>query len=297
VTRTFWLASYPKSGNTWLRLLIEGLRLKPGERLDINRLERRDGIASARAPFDHFSLIDSGLLTHEEIDRLRPRIHEAQSAAEDDNVGADEAVAGVRFVKVHDAYTLTPAGEPLLGGARAAAGAILITRDPRDVAPSLANHNGSTLDAAITLMNAPDGSFCGGARRQYPQLRQRLLSWSGFAESWLEQRDIPVHLLRYEDMKADAAAALSGVLAFADLEFSQEAIRRAVAAAHFDELRSQEQENGFAEWLGGGRRGGAFFRRGVSGAWRDELTRDEVRRIEAEHAAMMRRLGYDLAGL
>ena len=47
----------------------------------------------------------------------------------------------VRFVKVHDAYTLTPKGEPLLAGRRGADGAIVIVRDPRDVAPSLANHN------------------------------------------------------------------------------------------------------------------------------------------------------------
>ena len=46
----------------------------------------------------------------------------------------------VRFAKVHDAYTFTPAGEPLLAGARGAQGAIVIVRDPRDVAPSLANH-------------------------------------------------------------------------------------------------------------------------------------------------------------
>jgi hypothetical protein len=37
-----------------------------------------------------------------------------------------------------------------------------------------------------------------------------------------------------------------------------------------------------------------FFRRGEVGSWRDELTAEQVRRIEGEHAAMMLRLGYAL---
>jgi len=53
----------------------------------------------------------------------------------------------------HDAYTLTPKGEPLLGGRRGADGAIVIVRDPRDLAPSLANHNRVDIDNAIMLMN------------------------------------------------------------------------------------------------------------------------------------------------
>ena len=63
----------------------------------------------------------------------------------------------VRFVKAHDAYTLTPTGEPLLAGARGADAAIVIVRDPRDVAPSLANHNGTGIDEAIAFMNDDAG--------------------------------------------------------------------------------------------------------------------------------------------
>ncbi|MGC1778963.1 MAG: hypothetical protein WBB34_13525 [Xanthobacteraceae bacterium] len=61
MTRTIWLASYPKSGNTWFRMLVANLSAtdKP---VDINDLPERGGIASARGPFDHLTLIDSGLL-------------------------------------------------------------------------------------------------------------------------------------------------------------------------------------------------------------------------------------------
>ena len=56
----YWLASYPKSGNTWLRMLIANLLATDGP-VDINHWPERGGIASARAPFDHLTLIDSGL--------------------------------------------------------------------------------------------------------------------------------------------------------------------------------------------------------------------------------------------
>jgi hypothetical protein len=293
MTRTVWLASYPKSGNTWLRILIANLAAKD-KPLDINDLAERGGIASARAPFDHLTLIDSGLLTHEESDRLRPRVYEElKHGAADDEYDAPDKPAAVRFVKCHDAYTYTGNGEPLLGGAKGADAANVIVRDPRDVAPSLANHNHSTIDAAIDFMSDATASFCGRTDRQANQLRQRLPGWSGHAETWLAQTDIAIHLVRYEDMKADTAGTLRRALAFAGRTASEEDIARAVSFADFSELRRQEAKSGFREAPFDLSRG--FFRRGEAGAWRDELTMEQVRRIEAAHAPMMQRLGYTLS--
>lgn len=294
MTRTIWLASYPKSGNTWFRMLVANLSAKDGEPVDINNLPERGGIASARAPFDHLLLIDSGLLTHDEIDSLRPRVYEELArGAHDDEYDKPEDVPPVRFVKAHDAYTLTPKGEPLLAGHRGADGAIVIVRDPRDVAPSLANHSGTNIDEAIRFMNDPEAAFCMKPGRQHNQLRQQLPGWSGHTASWLEQTDIPIHLIRYEDMQADTAGTLARALAFAGRPGNEEEIRRAVDFADFSRLQEQEKANGFRE-APRPRTDGRFFRRGRSGAWRDELTMEQVRLIENEHAPMMRRLGYDL---
>jgi Sulfotransferase domain len=294
MTRTVWLASYPKSGNTWLRMLIANLSATETP-ADINDLPERGGIASARAPFDYLSLIDSGLLTYDEIDVLRPRIYEELArGAEDDEYDAPPDAPPVRFVKAHDAYTLTPKGEPLLAGARGADAAIVIVRDPRDVVPSLANHSHIGIDEAIARMNRKDDAFCARTDRQHNQFRQLLLGWSGHIESWLDQRDIPVLLVRYEDMQADAAGQLRRVLAFAGREATEEEIARAVAFADFAQLRGQEEEKGFRE-APRPYAGGNFFRRGEVGCWREELTPEQVARIEREHADMMRRLGYELS--
>jgi hypothetical protein len=295
VTRTVWLASYPKSGNTWFRMLVANLSAKDGKPVDINDLPERGGIASARGPFDYLSLIDSALLTHDEIDGLRPLIYEALASGDaDDEYDKPEDAPSVRFVKVHDAYTLTPKGQPLLAGRRGADGAIVIVRDPRDVASSLANHNRTDIDAAIILMNNPQAAYCAKPGRLDQQFRQQLPGWSGHIATWLDQTDIPVHLIHYEDMHADPIGTFRRALDFAGRAASDEEVRRAVGYADFGELRRQEEDKGFSETPR--RPGGVFFRRGEAGAWRDELSAEQIARIETAHAPMMRRLGYELAG-
>jgi hypothetical protein len=292
--RTIWLASYPKSGNTWFRMLVANLAATDAP-VDINDLPERGGIASAREPFDFLTLIDSCLLTHDEIDTLRPRVYEALARGEqDDEYDVAPKRDEVRFVKTHDAYTLTRTGEPMLGGARGADGAVLIVRDPRDIAPSLANHLRSSIDEAIAFMNDPAAGFCVKPGRLHGQLRQQLPGWSGYVETWLSQRDIPLHLIRYEDMQADTEAVFRRALAFAGQPTGDDAIKRAVAFARFDELQRQEQDKGFRE-TPRPHLGGQFFRRGITGAWRNELTADQIARIEAAHAPMMQKLGYGLS--
>lgn len=299
--RPFWLASYPKSGNTWFRLVVANLHGPQDTPADINNLPERGGIASARQPFDNILLVESGLLTHDEVDRMRPMLHRFM-AQEDDSDFADPLQAReeedrldgkVGLVKVHDSYTLTDRGEPVMGGAAAAGGAIVIVRDPRDVAPSLANHSARDIDRAIADMANPGFAFCAGPNAQPNQLRQQLQSWSAWHASWLDQRDIPVHLVRYEDMQADPVATIGAALAFAGRPASREALERAVDLARFDRLQAMEAEAGFRE----APPGRTFFRQGKAGGWQSELSADQVARIESDHADMMARLGYAAASL
>ena len=295
MNQTVWLASYPKSGNTWVRLLIGGLALAEGEPFELNTALQRDGNANMRAILDHLSLIETDLLTHDEVDELRPDVYAdmARNPAALDDL-RDEAGPRfpIRFVKTHDAYAINRSGRPLLGGAEAASAAVVVVRDPRDIAPSLASHLGESIDAAIRRMGDdrdvinlnPDWR-----RRRVPQ---RLLDWSGNVASWLDQRDLPVHLVRYEDLKRDAVAALHSTLAAVGLPVTRQDVARSASLCAFDRLQAQEREGGFDEAPSSG---ALFFRRGEAGGWRHELTADQVRRIEAAHGPMMQRLGYELA--
>jgi hypothetical protein len=289
--KNFWLASYPKSGNTWMRILLANLLARDGAPVGINTIPRLGTrIAASRVVFEEVLLIDSGLLTQDEIDCLRPRLHEEVARRDALGHGAGDLPA-VLFTKVHDAYTLTLKGEPLLAGARGADGAIVIVRDPRDVALSLAHQYDMPIDEAIAFTAMPRAAFSNNRRATH--LRQRLLAWHLHAASWLDQGDIPVHLVRYEDMLSDTPAVLRRSAAFAGFHPTEEAIDRAVRFSRFAELRRQEQEQGFCESPVGVQYQ-SFFRRGEAGAWRDELTIQQVARIEAAQGPMMHRLGYEL---
>lgn len=285
MTNRVWLASYPKSGNTWFRILIHCLDLEPGATLDINRLGIQ--IAAARVPFEDATLIDSAILTRAEVECLRPRIHERPNPA----IGELGNQAATEFVKTHDAYSLTPLGEPLLAGARGAKGAILIVRDPRDLVSSLAVHKHVGVDEAIAFLDSPDAAFGdkpGGLARH---LYQQLGRWSDHVAGWLNQRDISLHLVRYEDLRRDTARVLRDAMAFAGRAVSPEQVERAVRLADFGALQAQEARSGFRETA---RNATVFFRRGEAGAWRDELTPRQTRDIEVAHGPMMATIGYGL---
>ena len=289
---TVWLTSYPKSGNTWFRALLSNLDPARAEPAAINALDSTESIASSRGRFDNHMLVESGLLTFDEIDDLRPALYRYLAADTYEDPFDPETQYPVRFVKTHDGYTHTRAGQPIMGGAAAAAGALLFVRDPRDVAPSLANHQHCTIDEAITMMADPAYSFCAHPKVLVNQLRQQLLGWGGYAASWLDQNDVPVHLVRYEAMHAAPGPTLRAALDFAGWPVDDATIARAFTFAAMDELQRQEADTGFSEAPRGKEGASRFFRRGVAGGWRDELTREQVTRIEQDHAAMMERLGY-----
>jgi hypothetical protein len=273
----WWLASYPKSGNTWLRAVIASLI--SGRSVDINAMSFLGPICSDRTVVDDTLGIDSAELSVEQETDLRPRAYETW---------ATEAKRPL-YCKVHDAYQLTPAGEPLFP-ASSTRGAVYVVRDPRAVAVSFAHHMAQPIEAAIARMDDPAAAFSGSTTRLTRQLRQLLQRWSDHVESWLAT-PFPVYLLRYEDMRADPLSAFTGVTAFLDLPHDPEAIAAAVEAANFSRLQAQEQEAGFFEKP---RDAAVFFREGSSDGWRRTLTPEQAAGIVASHGAVMRRLGYDV---
>ncbi len=271
----YWLASYPKSGNTWLRLFLESLAAG-GAAPDINAVEVT-GNAAVREAFDHVLDIESSDLTDDEIARARPRLYEIEACT---------ATAPL-LLKAHDAWHPTPADEPLFPLA-ATLGAIYLVRDPRDVAVSLAHHMGQSIDQAIERMGDPRATMAMAGKRLPKQLPQHLSTWSGHVASWL---GAPIErlLLRYEDMLADPVARFGEAARFLGLDAEPDQIAAAVDAVRFERLRAAEETQGFIEAQPGVER---FFRRGVAGGWRDSLTPAQAARIEAEHGPTMRKLGY-----
>jgi hypothetical protein len=272
-----WLASYPKSGNTWVRVFLTNF-LRDGEApADIHELDGGP-IASARAMFDEAMGVAASDLTPAQVERYRPRVYE-QIAAE-----SKETL----YLKIHDAFTRTPEGVPMVT-AKATAGVVYLVRNPLDVAVSFGFHEGVPPGEMVSRMNDPGYCFAGNVHRLPNQLPQRLLTWSGHVRSWLDDSGLPVHLVRYEDLLLSPVETFSRLLAFVGLDPDPRRVRKAINFSSFDILAAQESEHGFRERLAAAER---FFRKGQIGDWRNHLTEAQAQQIMADHGPVMNRLGY-----
>ena len=272
-----WLASYPKSGNTWLRALLTNYCC-PGERpASINALIG-GRIANQRRRFDELMGLDSTDLSLQETLRYRPLFHRLLAGE----------LPRPTFVKTHGAYVRTGTGEALFPR-KATAGAVYLVRNPLDVAVSFAHHENRCIGWAVERLNDADTMLEHKRDGVNPMLPDSLLTWSAHTMSWLDQRAIPVHLVRYEDLHADTPGALAGVLRFAGFTPDATGLRKAVDHAAFHRLRDQEAAGNFEERQPNAR---SFFRAGVVGAWRTRLTRRQARELTRAHRAAMARLGY-----
>lgn len=272
----YWLASYPKSGNTWFRTFMRNLREDANEPVDINEIATGN-IASGRGWLDEVLGFDTAELMPDEVDRLRPAVY--RWSLRGDEIG---------YHKIHDAYTTTSDGEPLVS-VEATLGALYILRNPLDVAPSFANHSNCSIDRAIENMGSSRMAFCRSKKGLPNQVRQQLLTWSEHVLSWVDAPELNCHIVRYEDMQTDPTATFSRAASFLQLPCDRERVEKAIRHSDFRELTRQEAENGFCEKPAHAER---FFFQGKSGGWRNKLTQAQVDRIVADHGAVMRRFGY-----
>ena len=281
-----WLASYPKSGSTWLRAVLTNYSSQNGAPASINAL--LGSRANHRQAFDEFLGAESTNMTAAEVAHHLPRFREwlaerrwsAGSPVEHPARDGDPLV-----LKVHDAYRAArgAARFPPIGAA------VCLVRNPLDVAVSYAHHGDVPIDRIVAWMNS-DGSLeshiRGGAFGRFPEL---LTTWSGHVSSWTEQTALPVHVARYEDLLARPRAGFAAIVRFIYLGEDPARLHQAVERSSFARLQAQEAEFGFDEKQPTAQ---SFFRAGVAGSWRTALTREQVRALVDAHGEVMAKFGY-----
>ncbi len=273
----YWLASYPKSGNTWFRVFLANLLNQNDRPADINNLSI-SLMASSRKIFDEVTGVPSSELTFNEILNLRPEVYKHLSAQ------AKELI----YQKIHDAYITTGRGESLIPQ-EATKGVVYFIRNPLDVAVSFAYHSACSFDKMIQIMNDPGYSFCGNPQKMHNQLTQKLLTWSGHVKSWTEQSTLPVYIVKYEDMVTQTFETFKKALDTLGLDKPDEEIFRAIQHSNINELQKQEKEKGFSEKSS---RSVSFFRKGKIGSWKDELNPQQANQIIHDHKEVMQQFGY-----
>lgn len=286
---TVWCASFPKSGNTWLRALFAGIMGDGSVRL--STLAGHSAGNDERAIFREFGITPSVL-----DDRM------ANDLMADVGASVASRSAAPVFRKTHNAFGGTGSA-----GARhtlrTPTKALYIVRDPRAVAVSMAHHMGFSQEQAVEMMaTGPfagradrfrDGAPEGAAGDRYVtrgcQVAFDWGSWSHNVTSWLDQSEVPVKLIRYEDLLADTNTEVDAIVDWLELDVPAARVRQAVQESSFGSLSAQELVGGFIEATSPDRQ---FFRRGSADSWRDELPPPLATTITTTHAAAMTRLSY-----
>jgi Sulfotransferase domain len=271
-----WLASYPKSGNTWTRTFLHNLlSLMDGDRgeHDINQINEYTTWDLAAARYEPFLGKKAKDADRSEIAAARPKVQAAIAAQTD----------GLSLVKTHHALVMDR-GQPTLNFA-VTSGAIYLVRNPLDVAVSFAYHMGAPIDEAIRQM----GETGLETRVTEKSVYEVYGSWSEHVASWTGKPHRAVHVARYEDLLADATVQFSRIVRHLMMPLAASQIEEAIERSSFERLKAQEEAHGFREKPEAAK---SFFREGKAGGWRDRLTRRQVRTIVRDHGQQMARFGY-----
>jgi hypothetical protein len=276
--KILWLASYPKSGNTWVRLFVSNLVAGGDTPFDINRIGE---VTLAEPGTAGFALLDKRpwqQWTDGEIAAMRPKLQERIAQTRD----------GVIPVKTHSAFVKVGAVATI--NMAVTHGAVYVVRNPLDVVVSYAHHQGLGIDAMIQVLNADMFRTPTNEVNVYEVMG----SWSQHVASWTAAASPMMHVMRYEDMAADPFAAFGALAQFMRIQATPETIARAVRHADFKEAAAMEKAAGFKERTPAQDR---FFRSGTTGQWRDALTPDQIAAVVGAHREQMERFGYVPEGL
>ncbi len=269
-----WLASYPKSGNTWVRMFLNCYR--SGYLVDIN------------APYQYvMSDID------QRIYQLLSSINIAELPQNHQFAIRPAALVNMLYCYSHEGICLkthfakiATADVPVIPELITNK-AIYIIRDPRDIVISYAKHLGKTVDFTIDKMNDPSA-----ATTHENGLVTILMSWSLHVKSWTElNRNVETTVVLYENLVKNPKQEFKRILKGLDLAYNERLFEFALNQTKFKNLQRLEQANKFKE-LGSQKR---FFDKGRAGYWKQELKDSQIDRIEKDHGDILNKYYRELS--
>ncbi len=269
-----WLASYPKSGNTWARIFLANYLANQQEPVSINNVHR---FAMGDSITKTYRMVagDASVDLNDVPTTLRLRDAVLRGIIGN---GAD-----VNLVKTHNIRGAALGTE--LIPAKYTRSSVYILRNPLDMVLSYARHYGTDVAQAVETIGRSDNANASDESAVW----QFLGTWSEHVNSWTRDAPYPGLVLRYEDMLAKPEKSFGAMVQHLGLPLDDDRLDRAIRFASFDEVKGQEAKSGFAENPGKSK---TFFTSGKAGGWKEALTEDLVEKIKTDHRDTMKRFGY-----
>tara|TARA_B100000161_G_C33517275_1_gene399354 strand:+ start:58 stop:924 length:867 start_codon:yes stop_codon:yes gene_type:complete len=279
----WYLASYPRSGNTWCRIFIsEIFRIKKhnvNKEFNLNIGFKTGSIISDRNWLDDQLGICSSDLDFKELDHLRNKI-EIQNKYSPNKL---------RFHKVHDSYFIKGSTCKSVISKVNCKGIVYIVRNPFDIAISLSNFFSWDITTAIEFLLSNESELCGSKKNGEIQCRQYLGNWENHFLSWTNQSELPLLILKYEDLSREPIKYFTKLANFLEIEFDNDLIEQVTSNIQFIKLREKEDHEGFIENCNNKKK---FFYSGKVGTGLKQLKDCQIAQLKESFKDTLIKLSY-----
>ena len=279
-----WIASYPKSGNTWVRSFISAILNSENGNFSFKDL--------ARIPQYPIKQQFEGFLNDfSDINSIKKNWITTQTKINLDNK--------TKFLKTH--HVNCKIGEDSFTNFNNTLGVIYVVRDPRNVLSSLINHYSLNNQSEAKKFLFEEKNWLGFKKEdntikltRFPTL---ISSWKTNYNSW-KSTSKNLLIVKYEDLVVNPKSGFDKIINYVerllDVNFDEKKIENALTTTSFEILKSKEIKEGFIESakkkVGEGNK--RFFNLGPENKWENLLDKDIVIEIEKEFEKEMRELGY-----
>lgn len=273
-----WLASYPKSGNTWMRALLSSYIFEKHHKKDTDVFSKIKSIRSFPVKQAFNGIVDEEMLKKNKFEVFKHFIKAQEKINKDPKL---------HIIKTHNFCGAVNGN--FFTNKENTIGSIYMVRDPRSVAVSWAHHANISYEESVNLML--DDKRIATHDEYYPEAR---LSWKTNLLSWLNLPS-PKLLIKYEDLLKETTNVLKTTIKFINpfignkIKIDEEKILKVVEECKFENLKNLENEKGFIEKLSSENN---FFRKGQSSEWEEALPTELVKKLEQNFSKEMIKLGY-----
>ena len=278
-----WLASYPKSGNTWIRVIISNI-INSKEKKSDEPFRFMHEITAYPSKSHFYNLVKN----FDNLDEIISNYLDSQRIINSSN--------NIKIFKTHN--MLGSFGKHKFTDINNTAGVIHIVRDPRNVVSSIHNHYQlDNINTAKKFILAKDNWIYATKGKKIGVLPNFISSWQMHYLSW---KTFPKNYLfiKYEDLlekPMDQIIKIYNFLKkFYDLDLSNEDLIKINEISSFNNLKKKEEESGFEESLDDNiaKKKIKFFHSGPSNNWEEKLDENVRFEIEKEFGKEMKELGY-----
>jgi len=274
-----WIASYPKSGNTYIRSFISAYYFSKKGKFEFDQLLNILQFPSIKfSKNDYFNFKDAA----------RNWIINQKSFFERENF---------RFLKSHN--TLENFQGEKFTTRNETIGAIYIVRDPRNIITSMSNHYSFSLEEAYEKLMDKEASLNEKSVNGDCSNFTFLGSWAGHYRSWRDTKEFKVLFIKYEDLQNDKYTIFKKIINFIDdlkkneVKFDEVKFENSIKSTNFVNLKNKELNEKFDESVFSkeGKKI-SFFNLGFKNKWQKLLPEDMINKINKNLKKELLELNY-----